>query len=41
MFEKAAFFSGLLVLVVFLAIGSMYYRTLEPEDRVIPILDRS
>ncbi len=38
MFEKAAIFSGFLVLISFLVIGTRYYQTLEPEDRVIPVL---
>lgn len=38
MFEKAAIFSGFLVLIAFFVVATMYYRTLEPEDRVIPVL---
>ena len=41
MFEKAAVFSGLLVLITFFSVGFLYYQTLEPEDRIIPVLDRS
>lgn len=40
MFEKAAFFSGLLVLLIFLVIGNMYYPTLVPEDKAVPVLDK-
>ncbi len=40
MFEKAAIFSGFLVLLAFLAVGIFYYQSLDLEDRVIPILDR-
>ena len=40
MFEKAAIFSGFLVLLAFLGIGIFYYQSIAPEDRVIPVLDR-
>lgn len=41
MFERAAVFSGLLVLLTCFVIGVRYYQTLTPEDRVIPVLDKS